>query len=716
MSVFAYQKDVDGIVTITMDMTGPVNAMNDEFGAAMAATMDQLESEDGLRGVILASAKKTFFAGGDLKMLLAVESGQEGEFFASVEESKALLRRLEKLPVPVVAAINGAALGGGFELALACNHRIVWDNRTVEIGLPEVTLGLLPGGGGVVRMVHLLGFQAALPYVLEGKKVAGAQAVEAGLVHEAVSNQGELVPRSKEWILNSGEDVAIQPWDRKGHKIPGGDIWNPKVGQEVMVAPHMLKANTRGLMPAPEKILETAVSALATGFDAALTQESRNLAYLVTTPHAKNMITTFFFQLNQVNGGASRPAGFGPSTIGKLGVIGSGMMGQGIAYVAAKAGIETVLKDVSLEAAEKGKAYSAKLLDKAISRGRSTEDKKQQLLDLITPTDSDDDLEGCDLIIEAVFENPDLKARIVKAAEDRLSEGGIWGSNTSTLPITGLASAAANPQNFIGIHFFSPVDKMPLVELICGKETSDETLAKAFDFVRQIRKTPIVVNDSLGFFTSRTFGAQPTEAAQMVAEGIDPLRIDNLGKHIGMPVGPLTVNDEVSLKLGVEIKESQLATGLIKPEDETRPEAWALQKALVHDHNRGGRYHGDGGYYDYADRKKTIWPGLNALYFRPDVDEAISDADIKDRLLFAGVIEALKCLEENVVTTVADANIGSIMGIGAPPWTGGYVQYVNTYGIEAFVYRCDELANKYGERFRAPAIVRKRSAEGATIT
>ena len=708
MNAFSYDKDESGIVTVTMDMSGPVNAINAEYHDAMGATLAKLEAERNLTGVVFASAKKTFFAGGDLKELLAAKPGDEPKLFAEVEETKGMLRRLEKLPVPVVAAINGSALGGGFELCLSCNRRIAWDDNSVEIGLPEVSLGLLPGAGGVVRLTNLLGLESALPYLLEGKKIRASKAVKAGLVHDTVGNLADLLPRAKAWILENKDngESAVQPWDRKGFKVPGGNIQRPSVAQVAMAAPHMLQKKTRGLLPAPERILETAVEAVTIGFDAALKVESRRFVSLVNTPQAKNMITTFFFQLNQVNGGASRPKSFDKTKVRKLGVIGAGMMGQGIAYVAAKAGIQVVLKDVSIESAKKGKSYTEKLMDKAIERGRADQTQKESLLALITATDNNSELAHCDLIVEAVFEDMKLKNSIVKEAENQLSDGGVWGSNTSTLPITKLAEASSKPENFIGIHFFSPVDKMPLVEIICGNDTSDETLAKTFDFVQQIKKTPIVVNDKLGFFTSRTFAAQLNEAAQMVAEGINPTRVDNLGKAIGMPVGPLTINDEVSLNLGVNIRESQLEAGLIKAEDALWPEGYALQSTLVKEHNRGGRYHGDGGYFDYSENEKSIWPKLKELYFNSEVDDAVSDQDIKDRLLFSNVIESLKCLEEGVLHSVADGNIGSIFGIGAPPWTGGYIQFVNTFGLENFVNRCDELAKRYGDRFSAPQIVR----------
>lgn len=716
MSVFKYEKDSDGIVTVTMDMSGSANLMmSAEYNEAMRLTVERLEAEEGLIGVVIASAKKTFFAGADLNDMVNVEADQIERVFNYLEELKKDFRRLEKLPVPVVAAINGAALGGGYELCLSCNYRVALDSKAVIVGLPEVGLGLLPGGGGVVRLTNLLGFEKALPYLLEGKKITAAKALREGMVNDTVSSIDELVPRAKAWILeNKGNDnAALQPWDQKGFEIPGGNASSSKLTQVIIGAPAMLAQKTRGLLPAPEAILDCAIEAVRVDFDTALRIESRKLVSLIPTAVAKNMITAFYFQMGQVNRGASRPQGVERTKTTKLGVIGAGMMGQGIANVSAMAGIEVVLKDVSLEAAEKGKAYTAKLMDKAITHGRVDEAKKETVLGLIKATDSDTDLAGCDLIIEAVFEDMALKNKITSATEGQLAEGGVWGSNTSTLPITQLAEAIANPEKFIGIHFFSPVDKMPLVEIICGEKTSDETLAKAFDYVQQIRKVPIVVNDSLGFFTSRTFLQQLGEAAQMVAEGLHPVRVDNLGKAIGMPVGPITVNDEVSLRLMMDVAETQLSQGLISVEDNPHPEGSDLLKTLVKEYNRGGRHHGDGGYFDYNESGKTIWPKLLELYYKPEVE--VSDEDIKDRLLFSSVIESLKCLQEGVLRSVADGNIGSLLGIGAPVWTGGYLQFVNTYGLERFVQRCDELAESYGERFRAPKIVIDKAATGELI-
>ncbi len=711
MSVFKYEKDADNIVTITMDMTGPVNAMNAEYHEAMSETIAKVEAETNLAGVVFASAKKVFFAGGDLNDLVKVEADKTEEFFAGVEAMKAGLRFWEKLPVPVVAAINGPALGGGYELCLACNYRVAFNHKSVQIGLPECSLGLFPGGGGVVRLTKLLGVEKALPYILESKRVTPEKALAAGMIHATVDSLEELVSAAKAFILENKDnpEAAIQPWDQKGFRIPGGAINTPRNGQVAVMGPTMLNQKSRGLMPQLTAAMDVAFQASMLDLDTALRIEGREFTKVAAGPVAKNMITAFFFQLNQINGGASRPKDVPHSPTRKVGILGAGMMGQGIAYVSAMAGIEVVLKDMSMEAAEKGKSYSKKLLDKRIARGRMDEAKAEGILGLIQPTDKNEDLDGCDLIIEAVFENIELKNKIVQETEQYLSDDGFWGSNTSTLPITQLAEASAKPKNFVGIHFFSPVDKMPLVEIIVGDQTSDEALAKAFDYTLQIRKTPIVVNDSLGFFTSRTFGTYLDEGAQLLTEGIHPIKIDSLGRAIGMPVGPLQIQDETSLELSRKAQETWEAMG-VKDKWGNGDVIRRVIKDMITDNGRGGRYHG-GGYYEYHDDgTKTIWPGLYDLYY----DESVSypEEDIKDRLMFRQVIEALKCLETNVLRSVADGNIGSIMGIGAPPHTGGFLQYVNTYGLEKFIARCGELEERYGERFECPAIVKEYAAAG----
>lgn len=710
MGEFAYEKDSDGIVTITMDMDGPVNAMNADFGPLFADAVAKLEAEGGLTGVVISSAKDTFFAGGDLNMLLSVQPGEEQATFDMVEAIKASMRKLEKLPVPVVAAINGAALGGGYEICLACNRRIALDGRKVKIGLPEVSLGLLPGGGGVVRLTNLLGLQSAMPFLMEGRQVDAGGALKAGLIHETVSTVEELLPRAKAWIKDVQGDAlaAVQPWDTKGYRLPGGVSNSPGNAAKISAASAMLYQKTRGLLPAPEKILDIMVEAAGRlDFDTALRYESRKFAALVPLPETKNMISAFFFSLNKVNSGASRPGGIAQSKISKVGIIGAGMMGQGIAYSSAMAGIEVVLKDVTMEGAEKGKAYTERLLNKRVEKGRATEEKRDAVLSLIKPTTDAAELSGCDLVIEAVFERVDIKDGVLAEHEDILAEGAVWGSNTSTLPITRLASSAKRPENFIGLHFFSPVDKMPLLEIIVGEKTSDETLAKAFDYALQIRKTPIVVNDSTGFYTSRTIGTKIYEAVEMVAEGLDPARIDALGRAVGFPVGLLSLLDELKLWLLLDVHDTQVGMGLMDHEGHPNLGALNLLRELVETHGRRSRAEG-GAFFDYCDAGKSLWPGLEK--WRKEGHE-IPDEDIKDRMLFRPVIESLKCLEEGVLRNVPDANIGSIMGIGAPVHTGGYVQFVNTYGLDRFVRRCEDLAAKYGSRFEPPQILREHAVQ-----
>ncbi len=714
---FNYQKDAQGIVTITMDLDGPVNAMNAQFRQAYAATVERLCEEPHLQGVIFASAKPTFFAGGDLKEMLTCQLGEENTYFEMVEQIKSYMRRVERLQVPVVAAINGSALGGGLELCLSCNYRIASHKPNTLIGLPEVSLGLLPGGGGVVRSIHLLGLQKALPLLLEGKRLRPNEALEVGFIDALVDSDSDLLDAAKDWIDNHPDGQWQQPWDRPKHRIPGGDIWHPTIQQTLAAAPAMLFQKTRGLLPAPERILSVAADVMAVDFDTAQRIESRAFASLVPTKEAKNLINGGFFQMNKINSGASRPRDIARRKIAKLGILGAGMMGQGIAYSAAAAGLTVILKDVTQEAADKGKAYSAMLMDKRIRRGRANEQDKADLLALITPTSEMADLAGCDLIIEAVFEDLDLKHRLLAEAEPLLAEHGVLASNTSTLPISLLAKAVTQPQRFIGIHFFSPVDKMPLIEIIRGEASDDMALALAFDFSQQIRKTPIVVNDSLGFFTSRVFSTYLDEAARMVLEGIDPLLIDNLGRHIGMPVGPLTVQDEVSQQLAVRIAETHKAMGVFGSKADTSANA-ELCSRMVNDFNRGGRHHG-GGFFDYHAGHKSLWPGLREHFFNP-CQEPLPE-DIIERLLFRQVLESLRCLEEGVLSSVADGNVGSLLGIGAPTWTGGFIQMANTYshgsfyGPAALAARCDELSKRYGERFIPPHILRQAAADNSVF-
>lgn len=706
-----YEKDSDNIVLLTMDMPGQsANTMNAAYKEAMDATLDRLEQEENLAGVVLTSAKSTFFAGGDLNDLVQAKPEDAEEFSKGTDAIKAQLRRIEQLKAPVVAAINGTALGGGLEICLACNHRIALNNPKIKLGLPEVTLGLLPGAGGVVRMTRMLGLEAALPYLLEGKQISPDKAKSAKIIDDLADNQEELVAKAKQWCKDNKN--AQQPWDTRGYKVPGGTPSSPALAQKLPIVPAMLKNKTKGCYPAPEAILSAAVESLQVDFDNALKIEGRYFTSLATGQVAKNMITAFFFQLQDINKGKFRPEGVEKAKFAKVGILGAGMMGAGIAYSAAMSGIDVVLKDISVENAEKGKAYSEKLLAKAVSRGKMTQEKADTVLARIKATDNAEDLQGCDIVVEAVFEKRELKAQVTKEAEAQMLATGVMASNTSSLPITGLAEASVRPANFIGLHFFSPVDKMPLVEIICGKETSQETLAKSIDFVMQIKKTPIVVNDARGFFTTRVIGTYVNEGLGMLAEGLNASSIEMAAAKAGFPVGTLAISDELNLQtmrnISLAAEEDLKAQGLEVPK---APATDVIVK-MIEDYDRLGKLAGKG-FYDYPEGgKKTLWPGLKDAF---GGDKEIPLQDMIDRFLFIQSLETVRCFEEGVVTSPADANIGSIMGIGFPPWTGGVVQFINGYGTRKFVQRAQELANKYGERFNPPALLLEKAEKEETF-
>ena len=703
-----WDKDADSIVTLTMDdPSGSANVMNEAYIESMGKAVDRIVAEkDSITGVVITSAKKTFFAGGDLTEMIKVGPEDAGQFFDMVETVKKQLRTLETLGKPVVAAINGAALGGGLEIALACHHRIAADVKGSQLGLPEVTLGLLPGGGGVTRTVRMLGIQNAFVTVLsQGTRFKPAKAKEIGLVDEVLPTVEELVPAAKAWI-KANPDSHEQPWDKKGYKMPGGTPSSPGLAAILPSFPALLRKQLKGApMPAPKAILAAAVEGAQVDFDTATRIESRYFAQLVTGQVAKNMIQAFFFDLQTITGGGSRPDGIGKTPINKIGVLGAGMMGAGIAYVSAKAGYDVVLKDVSLEAAQKGKGYSEKLEAKALERGRTTEEKSKALLDRITPTGDAADLKGVDFVIEAVFENQDLKHKVFQEIEDVVEPNAVLGSNTSTLPITGLATGVKRQEDFIGIHFFSPVDKMPLVEIIKREKTSDETLARVFDYTLAIGKTPIVVNDSRGFFTSRVIGTFVNEALAMLGEGVEPASVEQAGSQAGYPAPPLQLSDELNLELMHKIavatrKAVEDAGGTHVP----HPAEAVVEKMI--EVGRSGRLKG-AGFYEYVDGKRTgLWPGLRETFKSGSSEPPLQD--MIDRMLFAEALETQKCLDEGVLTSTADANIGSIMGIGFPPYTGGSAQFIVGYqgpggtGKEAFVARARDLAAKYGDRFLPP--------------
>jgi 3-hydroxyacyl-CoA dehydrogenase/enoyl-CoA hydratase/3-hydroxybutyryl-CoA epimerase len=700
-----WDKDADGIVTLTLDdPTGSANVMNEHYSESMHNAVERLVAEkDSIIGVVITSAKKTFFAGGDLKGMIKLGPENAGEAFDTVESVKRDLRALETLGKPVVAAINGAALGGGLEITLACHHRIAADVKGLVVGFPEVTLGLLPGGGGVTRTVRMFGIQNAFMNILsQGTRFKPAQAKEIGLIDEIVGSVDDLVPAAKAWI-KANPDAHTQPWDVKGYKMPGGTPSSPALAAILPSFPALLKKQLKGApMPAPRAILDAAVEGAQVDFDTASRIESRYFTHLVTGQVAKNMIQAFFFDLQYINSGGSRPDGIGQTPITKIGVLGAGMMGAGIAYVSAKAGYDVVLKDVSLEAAQKGKGYSEKLEAKALERGKTSQEKSDALLARITPTADAADLTGVDFVIEAVFENQDLKHKVFQEIEDVVEPNALLGSNTSTLPITGLARGVKRQEDFVGIHFFSPVDKMPLVEIIKGEKTSDEALARTFDYVLAIGKTPIVVNDSRGFYTSRVIGTFINEAIAMLGEGVEPASIEHAGSQAGYPAPPLQLSDELNMELMAKIaaatrKGVEDAGGTYEP----HPAEAVVDKMI--ELGRPSKLSGKG-FYDYADGKRTeLWPGLRETFKSGTSKPPLQD--MIDRMLFAEALETQKCLDEGVLTSTADANIGSIMGIGFPPWTGGTAQYVVGYpgGKEGFVARARELAAKYGDRFNPPA-------------
>ncbi|GGI84263.1 3-hydroxyacyl-CoA dehydrogenase NAD-binding domain-containing protein [Deinococcus wulumuqiensis] len=701
-----YVRDGD-VATLTMNWPGAVNLMDADFIPSFKAALDKLEADrDSIKGALLRSAKTTFFAGGDLKMFMAARKEQTQELFEMIEGIKAQLRRIEKLGKPVVAVIEGAALGGGFEVALACHHRVVLDHPKIQLGLPEVTLGLLPGGGGVTRMVRHLGVQAAGPYLLEGKLMRPAELAKLGLAELAPDSEA-ATRQALAWI--DAHPAPVQPWDVKGHRIPGGKAYSPQLAQVQTVAPAMLLAKTKGTMPAPAAVLGCAVEGAAVDFDTALRIESRYLTYLALHQVSRNMIGTLFTGLNEIKGGAARPKGVPPFKVQKLGILGAGMMGAGIAYSAATKGIEVVLLDTAQERAEKGKAYSEGLLDKGMKRGKVTEERKAETLGRIKPTTSYDDLEGCDLIIEAVFEDPDIKADVTKKAEPRLRPGGLFSSNTSTIPITDLARSSAHPERFIGLHFFSPVDKMPLLEIIKGKETGPEAVAQALDFAAQIGKTPIVVSDARGFYTSRVFGQYVNEGAAMLAEGIPAAVIENAALQAGMPVGPLAVLDEVTLTLPLHVEASAKKAGAAPAE---RHPGMAVLERMV-ELGRSGRAGGQG-FYDYPEgQPKRLWSGLKDLY--PQQRRGEYDVqELRDRFLYAQAVDAAHVADQGVLTEARELNIGSIMGLGFPVWTGGAYQFIEQTGREQFVARARELAAKHGPRFEPPA--RLSAAPGADLS
>ena len=702
----------DGILVATMDLPGrPMNVVGGALMAGIAEAAERLATDDAVKGLVLTSAKADFCAGGDLDDMFTW-TRPEQPFEASMA-MKRVLRRMERTGKPVVAAINGHALGGGLELALACHARIAVEDPRLKIGQPEVKLGLLPGGGGTQRLPRLVGLQPALQLMAEGSDLNPPKALALGLLTELAKDRDDLMFKCRTWCAT--HEKSQQPWDAPKFRWPGGDSRTPGALQLFSVAPSMASAKSQGNYPAVTHIMSCVFEGGLLDFDAACELESRYFAACAMSPESKNLIGTLWFQLNAIKKGASRPAGVPASKVRKLGILGAGMMGAGIAYVSARAGIEVVLLDTTLEAAEQGKALGHGLLDKAVKKGRSTPEQRDALLARVTPTTDYARLAGCDLVVEAVFEDRAIKADVTARAEAVIGTEAVFASNTSTLPITGLARASGRPANFIGLHFFSPVDKMPLVEIIVGEKTSDETLARGFDYVQQIGKTPIVVNDGRGFYTSRVFATYVMEGIAMLLEGVHPRSIEAAGLQAGMPMPPLALQDEVSLSLSLHVaeqtKKDLAAEG--KPYSEHPGMAVVRQLCEI---GRIGKKAGKG-FYDYgADAEaggKQLWRGLGQLY--PVAAAQPPQRELIDRLMFAQANEAARCLQEGVLRSVADGNIGSIFGWGFAPFHGGALQYINALGVAAFVARARELAARHGPRFEPAALLVRLAQQGGRL-
>ncbi|HQY39024.1 MAG TPA: 3-hydroxyacyl-CoA dehydrogenase NAD-binding domain-containing protein [Giesbergeria sp.] len=702
-----FEVDAAGIGLATLDQPGRVmNVLTPVLMEAVAAIVERLEKEDGLKGLVLTSGKPSFIVGADIDQLNQITTIDQA--FRLGEELKALMRRMEKCGKPVVAALNGTTLGGGLELAMACHARFAIDDPKAKIGLPEVKLGLLPGGGGTQRLPRLIGIQKSLELMTQGTELSPAKALGLGLLTGLATTREELLQKARDWCLANPK--AAQPWDTKGFRIPGGDSKSPAVVQVLSIAPSMANAKAHGNYPAITHIMSCLYEGCLLDIDNALQVESRYFAACIVSQVSKNMIGTLWYQLNAIKKGQSRPKDVPAGKVKKLGILGAGMMGAGIAYVSAKVGIDVVLLDATQENAEKGKAYSQSLLDKALSRSKTTQEKRDALLARILPTTRYEDLQGCDLVIEAVFEDRAIKAECTRKAEAVIAADAVFASNTSTLPITGLAQVSSRPANFLGLHFFSPVDKMPLVEIIVGEKTSEETLARGFDYVLQIGKTPIVVNDSRGFYTSRVFATYVMEGLAMLGEGVHPRSIEVAGIKAGMPMPPLALQDEVSLGLSLHVSDQTRRDVEAEGKTYTVHPGEAVMRTVGVEHGRLGKKAGKG-FYDYQGKEKSLWPELTTLY--PPQAEQPTQQDLVDRLMFIQANEAARCFEERVVRSVADTNIGSIFGWGFAPHQGGALQFINAMGAQRFVERSRELAQRHGARFEPAAVVVKMAQDGA---
>ena len=702
-----YETTPDGIATITINQINePANLFSFDFTNAYSEAAQIAINDKNVKGVIVTSNRRMFMAGGDLRML-SKPIDDPKQFFEAIMQIQRNFRAIETAGKPFVAAINGTALGGGMELCLTCHHRIVLNNLKIKLGFPESKVGLLPGGGGTAKAPYLLGIQNALMYLLQGKEVRPSQALKDGLIDAVAETSEDLIAQAKQWILDNPKPV--QPWDNKKYKIPGGGVWTSNGAQMLIGAAGNVSKMTHGNYPAQKYILSVIHDGLQVPIDRALEIEARYFTKVCQSPEAKNMIRTGFMGIQAAKKGKARPADEPKYEVKKLGILGAGMMGAGIAYVSAKAGMEVILKDISVENAEKGKAYSKKILDKAISKKRSTPEKAKALLARIHPTDDPKAIADCDLIIEAVFENPELKDKVTKETEAVLAKDKIYASNTSTIPITLLAKSSERPENFIGIHFFSPVDRMPLVEIIKGEKTGDKAIAAAVDYTVSIGKIPIVVNDSRGFFTSRCFGTYVNEGMFLLKEGVPAAMIENIAKKKGMPVGPLAVHDEVTLTLSLHVIESNPD----RHKSAETMQSYEMVKDLVENHKRTSKKDGQG-FYDYPKgEKKRLWPKLAELY-NSKVD-TLDKETIAKRILHRQALESFRCLDEGVLNSPTDGDLGSVLGWGFPIYTGGAISYIDYIGIQTFIDECDNFKTKYGERWNIPDSLRALAQEEKSV-
>ena len=719
---FKHDPDADGILPLVGDMPGkPMNVLDQSLMSELNTIVDHVMADAAIKGVVLTSGKDAFCAGADLTMMEgaakefadAVKArGEEAamrEFAEQAGRGSQVFRRIETCGKPWAAAINGVALGGGFEIALSCHYRVIADNAKAQVGLPEVKVGLFPGAGGTQRIPRLMATPDALQFLFKGDSWKPAKAKQMNLVHE-VAPEAEIVARAKAWIKGGGKAVA--PWDDKNFKSPSGKIFSPMGMMIWPPANAIYRKETFDNYPAVKAILKCVYEGLQVPFDTALKIETRYFAQIMRSKEAAAMIRSLFLSMGELNKGARRPKAEPKTNLKKIGVIGAGFMGAGIAYVTASAGAEVVLIDRDQAAADKGKAHSDALISARVAKGRASAADKDALLSRIKASADYNDLKGCDLVVEAVFEDRGVKAETTKKAQAVLGPDVVFASNTSTLPITSLATEAGKPENFIGIHFFSPVDKMLLVEIIMGEKTGDKALATALDFVRLIKKTPIVVNDTRGFFANRCVGRYIAEGHLMLMEGVPPAMIENVARMAGMPVGPLSLNDEVAIDLSwrvVQATKKDLGEQAVDPAQEK------LIKTLVVDNERFGRKNGKG-FYDYpAGGKKKLWPGLGALAGKALDPDTIDVEELKQRFLAVQAVEAARTMTEGVVTDPREADVGSILGFGFAPFTGGTISYIDFMGTKKFVELCDKLTAKYGDRFAPPAQLREMAKSGETF-